>query len=169
MREPTCGYIESAYCYPNKADWQEYGKYCRSRGLPTILVACPQYWKVEIRADTMPRGRFSPETLDWFRTRVHRFPRVHRYPIASPARVVVYGLDHATATAFAAEVIARFPALTGYTCDPPGTRPRPVASQATTPPRPSWKDRVRGNAPRKVIDLATERRKRRPPWGDPAS
>lgn len=180
MRKPTTGYIEAPNFYPNKADWEDYTAWCRKQACPRLLVAKATYWKVEFDVRTVPHAQFSDADRRWFAERARLYmhgggmgrpSRPQARAKITPVQMTVYGLSHTAAESFAGEIVDRFPVLRKYTCYPLGTRPGPVASRGSTapgkPPVPSLKDRVRGAVDRKVIDLATERRKRRNPFSDP--
>lgn len=157
MTEPTRGYIEAQSCYPSKSTWDAYAAFCRAYGVPAVVVAHPHHWKVEISACTMTGGRFPPGALRWFRDRLKTVPRAFRYPIISPTRVVAYGLTHADARRLAGEIVDAFPTLRAFTWYPSAGR----AAIAADPPRfdpPGPYPARRGE----VVDLAAERRRRRP-------
>lgn len=157
MSRATCGFLQSPSCAPGKSAVREYEEYCRAHGLPTVILTQPQYWKVEVSARTMPGGRFPREVVRWLRASANALPRVHRYPIVSPARAVVYGLTIEQAHRFAGEVLDAFPALRGYTWYPIAER---MQARPSTPCR-SLLDRVRGTAPANVVDLTMYRARRR--------
>jgi hypothetical protein len=170
MSRATCGFLQSPYCTPGKSAVREYESYCRDHGLPTVTITRPQYWKVEVSARTMPGGRFPREVVQWLRESANALPRVHRYPIVSPARAVVYGLTIEQAHQFAGEVLDAFPALRGFTWYPLDElmQTRPEQARQSAPPTPppstartSLLDRVRGGTPNNVVDLTMYRARRR--------
>lgn len=175
MTDTAPGYLFTRQAQPNRANWKDYTAYCARSGVPRVSITRATFFTVTVDAGTLPAGRFDEYDFTWLTDTAGAFlegspskqPRVK----ALPVRVSCYGLTEETARRLAGVIANRFPPLATYTqpvriAAPPKAIPKESnVTPQKEPPRRSLAERV--YRPRKVVDLATERRRRRDPFGNP--